>query len=151
MARLGAPSVPKHTVAGKQMALGRSILHLKGQSMPCWSSGIMIKTEKMVISLTTQRCKAASSFGGAAMNVHKARCTAGRLLHTIERPARRQEDVLVVLGTSFVSATPWKLYVPMLLPTLTPKRMVSVLLNSPVQHTQSTAGCQISLEPKSVL
>ena len=36
----------------------------------------------MVIFPTTPRCKAASAVGGAAVNVHKARCTAGRLFHS---------------------------------------------------------------------
>ncbi len=39
----------------------------------------------------------------------------------------------------------------MLLLTLTLKKMVSVLLKSQVQQAQSIAGCQMSLEPKSVL
>ena len=89
----------------------------------------MTETAKMVISLTTQRCKATSSFGGSAMSVQKARYTAGGVVHTIGPLARTQEDVLFVLGISFVNATLWKLSVLMLLLILTSKRMVSVLLN----------------------
>ena len=89
----------------------------------------MIKTARMVIFPTTPRCKAASAFGGAAVNVHKATCTAGRLFHTVEPgKAGRQEAVLSVPATSFVSATHWKPYVPTLLLILILKRMVSVLL-----------------------
>ena len=74
------------------------------------------KNSKNEIFPTTPRCKAASEFGGAAVNVHKARCTAGRLFHTVEPgKAGRQEAVLSVLATSFVSATHWKPYAPTLL------------------------------------
>ena len=49
-----------------------------------------------------------SAFGGAAVNAHKARCTAGRLFHTVESgKAGRQEAVLSVPATSFVNATHW--------------------------------------------
>jgi len=150
MARLGAPSVQRQTAAGKQTAQGRSTLLLQRQIMPCCSNGTMTETVTTETSLTTQRCKAASRFGGVAMNVQKARYTAGRLPR-INEMARLQEDALVVLGTSCVSATLWKLCVLMLLLTLTLKKMVSVLLKSQVQQPQSTAGCQISLEPRSVL
>ncbi len=39
----------------------------------------MTETEKVETSLTTRHFKAASLFGGTAVNVPKARCTAGRL------------------------------------------------------------------------
>jgi len=68
-ARLGAPSVQRQAVAGKQMALGRSTLLLQRQSMPCWSNGIMTEMEKMATFLATQLCKAASPSGGIAMSV----------------------------------------------------------------------------------
>ncbi len=61
------------------------------------------------------------------MSVQKARYTAGRLPQIIEL-ARGQEDALVVLGTSCVSATLCKLFVLMLLLILTSRGMVSVLL-----------------------
>ena len=81
---LGAPSAPRHMPAGKQMVHGRSTLLFQRQSVPCWSSGIMTETGKMATSLTTQHCAVPSSFGGDAMNAQRARCTAGRLLHTVE-------------------------------------------------------------------
>ena len=56
-----------------------------------------------------------------------------------------------MLGKSCVHAILWKLFVLMLLLILTFKKMVSVLLKSQVQHTQSTAGCQMSLGLKSDL
>jgi len=62
------------------------------------------------------------------MNVQRARCTAGRLRLSLGPRAKSQQDVLAVLGTSFVSATLWKLYVLILLLILTLKRMVSLLL-----------------------
>ncbi len=65
----------------------------------------MTETEKTETFLTTQHYKAASSFGGAVVNVHKARCTAGRLVRTGGTLARRQKAVLFVLGRRFVSAT----------------------------------------------
>jgi len=82
--KTGCPNVPKQTLAGNQMAQGRSTLLLQRQSMPCCSNGIMTETEKMDISLTTRHCEATSAFGGAAMNVPRARCTAGRLAQMIE-------------------------------------------------------------------
>ena len=86
----------------------------------------MTETEKMGFFLKTHRCKATSSFGGSARNAQRARCTAGRLAHTFEPPAKSQQDALVVLGSSFVSATPWKLCVLILLLILTLKGMVSL-------------------------
>ena len=88
----------------------------------------MIETEKMETFLTTHHYKATSSFGGSAMHAQRAGCTADRLLHTVEqgRP-KRQQDALV-LGSSFVSAIVWKMYVLILLLTLTLKRIVSLLL-----------------------
>ncbi len=62
------------------------------------------------------------------MNVPRARCTAGRLGHPIVPYAKSQQDALVVLGTSFVTATLWKLFVLILLLILMLKRMVSLLL-----------------------
>jgi len=56
-----------------------------------------------------------------------------------------------VLGKRCVSAILWRLFVLMLLLTLTLNKMVSVLLKSQVQQAQSIAGCQMSLEPKSIL
>ncbi len=89
----------------------------------------MIETEKMETFLTTHHYKATSSFGGSAMHAQRAGCTAGRLLHTVEQgKPKRQQDALVVLGSSFVSAIVWKMYVLILLLTLTLKRIVSLLL-----------------------
>ncbi len=62
------------------------------------------------------------------MNVQRARCTAGRLQLSLGPYAISQQDALVVLGTSFVSVTLWKLSVLILLLILMLKRMVSVLL-----------------------
>ena len=87
----------------------------------------MTGTKKMEIFLTTGHYKATNSFG-AAMNVPRARCTAGRLVQLIEPHAKSQQDALVVLGTSFVSATLWKLSVLIVLLMLTLKTMVSLLL-----------------------
>ncbi len=95
--------------------------------MPCCINGIMAKTQKMEI-LTTQRYEAASSFGGSGRNAQRVMCTAGRLRHAIVLPTKLQQDALSVLGTSFVSATLWKLSVLILLLILTLKRMVSLLL-----------------------
>ncbi len=64
---------------------------------------------------------------------------------------RGQEDALAVLGTSCVSAILWRLYVLMLLLTLTLKEMVSLLLKRQVQQAQSIVGCQMSLGLKSDL
>ena len=83
------------------------------------------------------------------MSVQRARYTAGKLPQTTEPVTDTPEDALAVLGKSCVSATLWKLFVLMLLLILTSRTMVSVLLKSQVQHTQSTAGCQMSLGPKS--
>jgi len=110
------------------MALGRSTLPSQLQSMPCWSNGIMTKIEKMGISLTTQPYKARSSFGGIAKNVQRARYIAGRLEQTCGLLAKGQQDAPFVLGKCFANATLWKLFVLMLLLTLTVKKMVSVLL-----------------------
>jgi len=102
-------------VAEKQMALGGSILLLHGQSILCWSNGTMTETARMETFLTTQHYEAANSFGGAAKSVQRARYTAGRLKHSSEPQAKSQQDALVVLGTSFVSVTLWKLSVLILL------------------------------------
>ncbi len=110
----------------------------------------MTETARTEAFLTIQHYAATNSFGGAAKSVQRARCTAGRLPQIIEL-ARGQEDALAVLGASCVSATLWKLFVLMLLLILTSKRMESVLLKLQVQHTQSIAGCQMSLDPRSVL
>jgi len=88
----------------------------------------MTGMEKMETFLTTRHYKATSSFGGAAKSVQRARCTAGRLGHSIEPYKKSQQDALVVLGTSFVSATLWKLSVQMLLLISMSKTMVSLLL-----------------------
>ena len=88
----------------------------------------MTETETMVTPLTTRRCGAASSFGGIAKSVQRARYTAGKLPHTIEPPGRMQQDALFVPGMRFASATLWKLYVLMWLLILTSKGMVSALL-----------------------
>ena len=66
--------------------------------MLCCSNGIMTGTEKMELFLTTRHCEAASSFGGAAMHVPRARCTAGRLGRFLEPQAVSWQDALVVLG-----------------------------------------------------
>jgi len=82
------------------------------------------------------------------MNVQKARYTAGRLGQTFGPVAK---DALAVSEKSCVNAILWKRFVLMLLLILTSRRMVSVPLKSQVQHTQSTTGCQMSLEPRSAL
>ena len=82
----------------------------------------------MGIFLKTHRYAVTSSFGGSARNVQRARYTAGRLRHTTEPQAKSQQDALVVLGASFVSATLWKGFVLNMLLILTLERMVSVLL-----------------------
>jgi len=111
----------------------------------------MTETEIMVISRTTQRCHVANSFGGNAKNVQKTRYTAGNLPQIVEPLAKRHQDALVVLDNSCVNATLWKLYVLILLLTLMLGKTVLVLLKSQAQQAQSTAGCQMSLEPRSVL
>ena len=88
----------------------------------------MTRIEKMRTSLTTQPYKARSSFGGIAKNVQRARYIAGRLERTDGLWAKGQQVALFVLGKCFVSATLWKLFVLILLLTLTVKQMVSVLL-----------------------
>ena len=88
----------------------------------------MKEIEMMVTPLTIQHCKAASSWGGSAMSVQKARYIAGRFLQKHRPLVRSQEDLLFVLGIRFVNVTLWKLSVPMLLLILTSERMVSVLL-----------------------
>ena len=112
MAEVGAQSVPKQALTGK---LGRSTLLLQGQSMLCWSNGIMTETEEAEIFLTTRHCKAASSFGGSAMNAQKTRWTAGKLVLPLGPHKKTRQGALVVLGRSFVSATLWKLSVLILL------------------------------------
>ncbi len=82
----------------------------------------------MEIFLVTQNYEAASSFGGSATIVLRTRCIAGKLRHSTEPQSKSQQDALAVLGTSFVSATLWKMYVLILLLILTLKRMVSLLL-----------------------
>ena len=111
----------------------------------------MTRTEKMEYFLTTRHYAVASSFGGSAMNAQRARCTAGRLAQSIEPHPKNSEDALIVLVTSSVSATLWKLSVLMLLLILMLKRMVSLLLKSQVQQAPSIAGCQMSLVPRSDL
>ena len=106
---LTAPNVPKHMLAGKQMALDRSTPVLQGQSMPCCSNGIMTETEKMETLLTTHPYKATSSFDGSAQ---RARCTAGRPRHAVETQATNRQDALVVMGTSCVSAISLQIVCP---------------------------------------
>ncbi len=88
----------------------------------------MTGTEKVETFLTIRHYKAASSFGGAAMNVPRASCTAGKLGLPLGPHANTKQDALVVLGTSFVIAILWKLSVLVLLLILTLNRTVSVLL-----------------------
>ncbi len=80
-----------------------------------------------------------------------ARYTAGKLAQTIALLAKMQQGALSVQGVCFVNATLCKLFILMLLLILTSKRMVSVLLKSQVQHTQSIAGCQMRLALKNDL
>ncbi len=127
MTTAAAPSVPGQPLAGKQTALGRSTLLLQQQTMTCWSNGTMTETTTMETFLTIHHYRATNSFGGVAKSVQRARCTAGRLPQ-INELARGQEDALAVLARCFVSATLWKLFVLMLLPILTLKRTVSLLL-----------------------
>ncbi|DBA67618.1 TPA: hypothetical protein ACH3X2_001357 [Trebouxia sp. C0005] len=89
--KMGVQNLPKQMLAGKQMALGRSTLLLRWQSMPCSSNGIMTETARTEISLTTQHYEATSSFGGIAMHVPRARCTSGklRLLSNLAQKANR--------------------------------------------------------------
>ena len=115
-------------VAGKQTEQGRSTLLLPWQSMPRCSNGIMTETARTEIFLTTHHYEAASSFGGSAKNAQRARFTAGRLRLSLELYSKGQQDALVALGTSFVSATVCKLSILISLVTLTLKRMVSLLL-----------------------
>ena len=88
----------------------------------------MTRMEKTEIFLTTRHYEATSSFGGAAINVPRARCTAGRLVLSLGPYAKIQQDALVVLGRSFVSATLCNQSILIKLLILTLKRMVSVLL-----------------------
>ena len=88
----------------------------------------MTRTEKMGISLTAHPYKATNAFGGAALSVKRARCTAGRLVQAVELLAEAHMDVLFVLGKGLVNATLWRLFVLISLLTLTLKRMVSVPL-----------------------
>ena len=92
----------------------------------------MLETARMDIFLTTRHDKAASSFGGSAMNAQRA-----SILRSILRSiagfslglySKIQQAALVVLGTSFVIVTLWKLCVRMLLLILTLQKMVSLLL-----------------------
>jgi len=105
----------------------------------------------METSLTTQLWKQTSWFGGIAMSVQRARCTSGMLAQLNEIPLEGQQGALFVLGINFVSATLWRLFVPILLLTSTVTEMVSVPLKWPIHQAQSTAGCQTSLEPSSAL
>ncbi len=88
---------------------------------------IMTETEKTEISLATHPYEASSSFGGAVVNVQRAGCTAGKLSHTIEL-AKEQLGALSVWGKGFVNAILWRLFVLILLLTLTSIRTVLVLL-----------------------
>ncbi len=88
----------------------------------------MTRTEKIEYFLTTRHYAVASSFGGSARNAQRASYTAGRLAQSIEPHPKSSEDALVVLSTSFVSATLWKLSVLILLLILTSETMVSLLL-----------------------
>jgi len=65
----------------------------------------MTEIEKMETLLTTHHYKATSSSGGSARNAQRARCTAGRLAHANGPHAKGHQDVLVVPGRSFVTAT----------------------------------------------
>ena len=93
--------------------------------MPCWD---MTETARMGTFLTTQHYEATSLFGGVVVNIPRVRCTAGRLRHAIKPQANIRQDALVVVGSSCVSATLWKLYVLILVLILMSKRMVSLLL-----------------------
>jgi len=87
--------------------------------------------EKMETFLTIQHYAATNSFGGVAKSVQRARYTAGRLalpLGPLRPYAKSLQDALVVLGTSFVSATNWELFVLILLLILMLEKMVSLLL-----------------------
>ncbi len=88
----------------------------------------MTETARTEFFLTKQHYEATSLFGGAVMNVPRVRCTAGRLRHAIEPQSKIRQDALVVMGTSCVSATLWKLYVLILLLILMLKKMVLLLL-----------------------
>ncbi len=110
----------------------------------------MTKTARMETGLTIQRYKATSSFGGIAESVQRARYTVGRLRQAHE-PLAADALFVLVLRKMFVSAIHWKLFVLILLPTLTLKQTVLVLLKSQVQHTQSIAGCQMRLALKNDL
>ncbi len=150
MSTLAAPSVQRQMAAGKRTAQGRSTPLLQRQTMPCWSNGTMPGTVRTEIFLTKQHYKATSLFGGAVMDVQRARCTAGRLAQLIEPLAANQQDALFVLGIKFASATLWKLSVLILLQTLMLRKMVSVLLKSQLQPASlSIAGCLMSLATKS--
>ncbi len=66
----------------------------------------------MVVALTTRHGKATSSFDGIARSVQRARYTAGSLMQTT-KPLTGRQDAFFVLGTSFASATLWRLFVLM--------------------------------------
>ena len=65
----------------------------------------MTRTEKLETFPRTRHYKVTSLFGGSAMNAQRARCTAGRLGLTLGPHPKSHQDALVVLGTSFVTAT----------------------------------------------
>ena len=84
----------------------------------CWSNGTMTGMEKMETVLTIQHYAATNPFGGVAKSVQRARYTAGRLGPPLGPPrlyAKGLQDALVVLGTSFASATVWEQFVQRLL------------------------------------
>ena len=62
------------------------------------------------------------------MSVPRARCTSGMLAQLNEILLEGQQGALFVLGIKFVSATLWRLFVPILLLTLTVTEMVLVPL-----------------------
>ena len=80
----------------------------------------MTGMKKMETILTIQHYAATNLFGGVAESVQRARCTAGRLGPPLGPPrlyAEGLQDALVVLDTSFASATAtvWEQFVQILL------------------------------------
>ena len=74
---------------------------------------MMTGTEKMETFPATQCYRAESSFGGAAMHVQWAESTAGKLVQPVELLENIKQVALSVLGTSFVNATLWRLFILM--------------------------------------
>ena len=65
----------------------------------------MTETARTETFLKIQHYKATNSFGGVAVNVQKARYTAGKLHQIVELLAQRHQDALAVLDESCVNAT----------------------------------------------